>query len=155
MKVVGARLGDYVDLPAAVIAIFGIEVVGDNAKFRNRVEIGNDGSAVILPLFDICAVDHETIGRLALAIHGLVTGIQAAVDRAIANTRSASISRRIRGNTRLQRQEIGICSTVKRHRGYALGVNHLAHLRSLGFDVNSFSADLYLFANRSNLKSCV
>jgi hypothetical protein len=46
MKGVGARFCNGIDLPAAVVPVFGIEVVGDDAEFGDGVEIRDDGSTV-------------------------------------------------------------------------------------------------------------
>src|SRR5579859_2784538 len=89
MEPVRPGFSDYVDLTAAVISVSRVEVVGDDAKFRNRVEVGNDGGAVVPALFHVRTVDHETVGRLALSVHGLVTGVQAPIHRTVADARGS------------------------------------------------------------------
>jgi hypothetical protein len=69
MKAIGTRLRHDVDLAAAVIPILGVKLVGDNAKFRNRIEIGNDRGPVGLAFFHVRAVHHESIRGFALPVH--------------------------------------------------------------------------------------
>src|SRR5689334_10529703 len=102
MERIGSRLGHYVYLAAAVVPVLGVKVIGYDAEFGDGIEIWNYGSPVVLALFHVRPVDHEPIGGLALAIHGLVSRIQTSVDRSIADARRLAVGCGIGRDTRLQ-----------------------------------------------------
>src|SRR6202030_1757316 len=56
-SVKGVRSGfrDHVHLSAAVVSVLCVEVVSDNSKLFDRIEIGYHSSAIIFSLFDIGA----------------------------------------------------------------------------------------------------
>jgi len=62
--------GHYVDLAATVIAILRVEVVGNNAKLGNRINIRNQGGAILQLFFRVGAVDHKAVRVGASAIDG-------------------------------------------------------------------------------------
>src|SRR5215469_14293637 len=47
VETVGAGLGDDVDLPAAVVPVLGIVVVGQDPKFRDGIQVGNRSRASV------------------------------------------------------------------------------------------------------------
>jgi hypothetical protein len=47
VNLIGTGLGDDIDLPAAIVTVLGIEVVGQNTEFRDRIQIGDGGGATI------------------------------------------------------------------------------------------------------------
>ncbi len=106
MKLVRPRLGHDVDLSATIVPVLGVEVVGNDAKLRDGIEVGNNRGAVVLPLLDIRSVDHEAVGRLALPINRLVTGIQAAAWRTITNSRRSRVRGTVGGHSWLQSQQV-------------------------------------------------
>ena len=42
VQLVGAGLGDHVDLGACVVSVLGVAVVRDDAEFGNRVKVRDD-----------------------------------------------------------------------------------------------------------------
>ena len=76
VKCVAARLGDDIDLAAAILAIFGIEIIGENSELGDGVQIGNDRSAHVDVFFDVAAIHHKAVGEFALAVNGNGAGIQ-------------------------------------------------------------------------------
>ena len=71
VKTVGSGLGDDIDLAAAVVAIFGIEVIGNNAKFGDRVQIWNERGAIVNAFLRVSSIDHEPICTRSTAVDGL------------------------------------------------------------------------------------
>ena len=71
VKAVGSGLGDDVDLTAAVVAVFCIEVIGNNAKLSDRVKVWNQRGAVVHAFLRISSIDHESIGARSAAVDGL------------------------------------------------------------------------------------
>ena len=78
VKIVTPGFGDDVDLSAAVLAVFGVEIIGENAELRDGIEIRNDGGAHVDVFFDVAAVDHEAVGEFTLAVDGNVARVQIA-----------------------------------------------------------------------------
>src|SRR5215471_11464958 len=105
MEGVRPRLSYDIDLAAAIVSVLRVEVVGDDAEFRNGVEIGNDRRAVVFALFHVRSVNHETVGRLTLSVDGLISSIQTAIYGPVVEAGSACIRGAVRGNSRLQRQQ--------------------------------------------------
>ena len=56
VKAVGARLGDGVHDGAAEFTVFGIEAVGYQPEFLNRIEIWNHARAQVAALAHVAAV---------------------------------------------------------------------------------------------------
>ena len=71
MKAVGPGLGDHVNLSTAVVTVFRIEVVGDDAEFGDGIQVGNQRGAVVNAFLRIAAIHHETIGARSAAVDGL------------------------------------------------------------------------------------
>ncbi len=71
VKAVGPGLGDDIDLAAAIVAIFCVEVIGNDAKLGDRVEVGNQCGAVVNAFLRISAVDHKPICAGSTAVDGL------------------------------------------------------------------------------------
>ena len=76
MELIGPGFGHDIDDPAAVVAVFGVEVVGQDPELGDRIEIGHDRRAAVHQLLHVAAVDHESVGVFALAADGLVAGVQ-------------------------------------------------------------------------------
>src|ERR1700720_5017911 len=71
-------LRHYSDDTAGIIAIFRVEVVRQNAKFRDGIEIRNDTGAAVHFFLGIRSIDEETVGIFTLPADGLISWIQAA-----------------------------------------------------------------------------
>jgi hypothetical protein len=69
VNLVASRFSNYIN--DALVAVFGVEIVRENAELGDRIEIGNDGSAAIHEFFDIPAVHYEAVGVFALPTDGL------------------------------------------------------------------------------------
>ena len=70
VKTVGARLGDGVHDRAAEFSVFGVEAVGDQSKFLDRVQVGNQAGAQVASFTHVPAVHKERVRRFALAVNG-------------------------------------------------------------------------------------
>ena len=140
MQLVGAGLGDHIDDAAAVVAVLGVEVVGQDAELGDRIEIGHDGSAAVHQLLHVAAVDHEAVGVFALAADRLVAGVQTAGGsnrhRSAGHDDRVGLLRGHRHDARLKRQKIGEAAAVERDRGHDLAANDFAHLGALDIDVH-------------------
>ena len=150
VEVVRARLGHDIDLTAAVVSVFRVEVIGDDAEFGNRIQIGNDRRTVRLAFLNVRTVHHESIGGLALTVDRLAAGIQSTVHWAIVDTGHAGVGGGVRRNARLQGQQVGESAAIQRNRGHGLTADNLAHLRAFRFDVNRIGRDLNLLARRAD-----
>src|SRR5579864_8558814 len=78
MVLVCAGLGDYVDKAAAVVSVLGVEIIGQDAKLMQRIQVGNRSSARKPQLLHQYPIQNEAILRLPHAIDGVSPGIQAA-----------------------------------------------------------------------------
>ena len=79
MKLIGSRFSDDTDLAAAEVSIFGVEIVGDDAKFGDGVEIQNNGRSVVDTFLGVCSIHHETVRTHPAPIYrlssvGLIAG---------------------------------------------------------------------------------
>ena len=81
VKCVGAGFRDDVDLAAAELAIFRVEVVGENPELGDGIEVGNDRRAHVDVFFDVASIHHEAIGEFPLAVDRDGAGIQIAGGR--------------------------------------------------------------------------
>jgi hypothetical protein len=85
VKFIGARFGDDADESASVVAIFGIDVVRDDAEFSNGIEVRDSRGSVVAGLFDVSAVHHKAVGAFPLPVDGDIsrgrTGTCAGADR--------------------------------------------------------------------------
>src|SRR5262249_23540436 len=68
VEMVCSRLSDDVDLPAAVVAVLRIIVVGQNSEFRDRIQVGNRRRPTETGLLHGGPVKQEAIARLALSV---------------------------------------------------------------------------------------
>ena len=148
---VAAGLGDDVDHPTVVVAVFGIEVVGENAELLNGVQVRNYRRSAVHVLLHIDGVYHESVGRFALAIDGNVSGIRVA--RRIDGARHARHDHRRwsqgrhRTDARLNREQASVAAAVQRNR-LDLRVRHYFSQMSgdrinLSLDVGFGSAHCY------------
>ena len=71
-------LGDDVDHAAVVIAVLGIEVVGEDAELINRIEVRHDRRASIHVLLHVNPIHQETIGGFSLSVDRQISWIQIA-----------------------------------------------------------------------------
>ncbi len=75
VKAVSAGFGSDVDLTAAVVAIFRVKIIGDDAKFRDGIQIGQNAGTIVPAFLHVRAVYHESVGAFALSVYGLIAGI--------------------------------------------------------------------------------
>jgi len=130
---------------AGIVPIFGVEVVGQNAKFRDGVEIRNDAGAAVHFFLGIRSVDEETVGVFTLPANGLISWIQAA-GRSNRNGCSGHDDRigRLRRHghdARLKRQEVGKTSAVETNRSHHRPGDDIAHLRAFSFHMDTGVGD--------------
>jgi hypothetical protein len=69
VKCIRPRFGYNIDLSAAELAVFGVEVVGENAEFVDGIEVGNNRRAHVDVFFNIASVDQKAVGEFALAVN--------------------------------------------------------------------------------------
>ena len=72
---VAAGFADDSDDAAVVVPVLRIEVVGQHAELFDGIEVGDDRGAAVHVLLHIDSIDHEAVGRLALAVDGEVAGV--------------------------------------------------------------------------------
>ena len=76
VKCIGAGFRDHVDLSAAEFAVFGVEVVGENPKLGDGIEVRNNRRAHVDVLFHVASIHDETVGEFPLAVDRDRAGIQ-------------------------------------------------------------------------------
>ena len=152
-KGVAARFGDNVDDATVVVAVFRIEVVGEQPKLLDRVEIGHDTSAAVHPFLHVAAVHVEAVGALALATDRDDARIQTAgrIHRTRDPRHDHAVGLHGRGwnHARLNREEVRVAAAVQRQRGHRRRRNDLAELRRDRVDADGVDGDvngLALFA---------
>src|SRR5579864_4624276 len=64
---IASRPGHDIHHAAAVVSIFRVEVTGEDAKFGDGIKVRRDGGAHVHALFNVAAVDHETVGHFAVS----------------------------------------------------------------------------------------
>src|ERR1700733_9024688 len=139
MKLIATRFGDYVDLAAAEFAIFGVEIIGEDAKFGDGIEVRNDGCSEIDVLFDVTSVDHEAIREFALAIDRNCAGVQRAGGRERAGTHvlhSVGSERGGGDHAWLQRKQVRVTAAVQWNSSHFSAGDHFAHLGAGSVDVD-------------------
>src|SRR5208283_1131342 len=99
VKRVGTGLGYDIDDGARVPSIFGIEGIGNDAEFRNRIGRRLHRRRVHKLIVGIATVDAEIVGPSAAAIHRHGT-------RRIAAVKCAAAGPELRLHARLQLQEL-------------------------------------------------
>ena len=158
VKFIGSGFGDNADLAAAVLAILRVEVAGDDAELRDRVEIGNHGCAGVDVLFDVAAVHAEVVGRLALPVDGLVAGVERAgrIENRGAHVLHRRIGdRRLGSDAGLQRKKIRIAASVERNRGHLPAGDDLPELRAGGFNMQRVVGNRHALRDVADLKRSI
>src|SRR5262249_20728706 len=137
VEFIGTRLRDDVDLPARIVPIFRIEVVGHDTKLGDRVEIGNHSCPGKGKFLNGRSIQQETVRRLTLAVHRQVAGVQVAGNIVEGEARGAELptlpAGQARGNwsySRLQSQQVRIAARHKRHGRDGLRADDFAILRA-------------------------
>ena len=85
VECVGPRLRDHADLAAAELAVFRVEVAGENPELGDGIQVGNDRRAHVDVLLDVASIQHEAVGEFALAVDRDGAGIQTAGRRKCAD----------------------------------------------------------------------
>ncbi len=138
METVAAALGDDVDLAATELAVFCVEVTGQNPKLSDRIEIRNNRRSHVDVLFTVTSIDTEEVCKFALTIDRDGPRIQGAGG---VQNGCADILHCFRGDgclgrhARLQRKQVRITSPIQGDRAHLPPGDHLAKLRALGLDV--------------------
>ena len=129
---IGPRLGDGIDQAAAVIAEFRVEVIGDDAKLGQRIEVGQDRRSTIVTFLDVAAVDVEAIGHFPVAAYGVPS---------VASVVCAAV----RGDAGLKRQQAEITAAVQRDGRDAVAADDFAHLGAGGLHLQRGRLDADVF----------
>ncbi len=64
------------DHAAAVVSVLGVEVVGQDPKFGDGIQVGDNQCAAIHQILYIAPVDDEPVSVFTLATNGLVPDIE-------------------------------------------------------------------------------
>ena len=78
MNMVGAGLGNDINLPAAVVSVLCVIVIGQNAELGDRIQIGDRSGSPIAVLSNDSAVQQEAIVGFPLAVDRECSSIQIA-----------------------------------------------------------------------------
>ena len=78
VKCVRAGFRHDVDLAAAELAVFRIEVVREDPELRDGIEVRNDRRAHVDVFFHVASIHEESVRKLPLAVDGNGAGIQIA-----------------------------------------------------------------------------
>ena len=137
---VAARLRDDVDDAAVVVAVLGIEVVGEQAELFDRIEIRHDTRAAVHAFLHVAAVDVEAVRGFALAAHRHDAGIEPAggCHRTghAGHDDAVRLNRRRRNDAGLNRQQIRVAAAVQRQRRHRRRRDDLAELGRHGVDAD-------------------
>ena len=137
VKCIGTGLSYNVDLAAAELAVFGIEVIGENPKFINGIEVGNDRRPHVDVFFDIASIDHKAVGKFPLAVNRDGAGIQISGGRERGRAHVLHhVGRDGSGwrNPWLKRKQIRKAPSVEGYRGHPRTGDDLAYLRTRRFN---------------------
>ena len=139
---VGAGLGDHVDDRAGVSSVFGVEGVGEDTKFFNRVRGRLHGGKVRELIVGVATIDAEVVGASTAAVHGNNAGLIAAVEQ---------IGTGLRLDAGLQRQQLIGVAGIQRQLKYCALIDDRTHLRAGGFDQGRFRGDFDDFLRLADL----
>src|SRR5262249_12218043 len=123
---------------AAELSVFGIEAVGNQPEFLDRVEVGNHASAEVAALADVAAVHQERVGGLTLTVNGDVAGVQVSGNRTILLDRLG----RGRSHAGLQSKQVDIAAAIEREGEHLLGVDYVAELSIFGFHADGIGGNV-------------
>src|ERR1700691_2550344 len=132
MYLIGPGLSNHVDLSAAKLAIFGIEIARENAELGNRIKVRHNRSAHVYVFLGIAPIYDEGVRKLALSIDRNGAGGQIAGRRKKA---CADILNRIcidgRGGrtSGLQREQVSETAPVQWNGGHFTTCDHFPQLR--------------------------
>ncbi len=132
VKCVRAGFRHHIDLAAAELAVFRVEVIRQNPELRDGIEVRNDCRAHIDVFFHVASIHEECVRKFPLAVDGNGPGIQITGRRKRAR---ADILHRARGDgsggnyARLKRQQIGKAASVQRNGSHLRAGYDFAHLR--------------------------
>jgi hypothetical protein len=139
MEVVGPGLGDDVDDAACEAAVLGIYIARQDAKLCDGVEVRDDPGLLADSLLHACSVEIIGVVGLALSVNGELPGVRLACGgyraKAATGTGVASTAGSDRGDTRLDREQVCIASTIERNIDHLLIFDGLSDLRIGGADL--------------------
>ncbi len=126
------------DLASAELAVFRVEVTGENPELGDGIQVGNDRRAHVDVFFDVASVQHKAVGKFPLAVDRDGAGIQIAGGRKCADAHILSRvgrQRRDRDHAGLKGEQVRVAAAVERHGRHLFAGDDLAHLGIGGFDV--------------------
>ena len=85
VECIGPGFRDHVDLAAAELAVFRVEVAGENPELGDGIQVGNDRRAHVDVFFDVASIQHKAVGKFPLAVDRDGAGIQIAGGRKCAD----------------------------------------------------------------------
>ncbi len=138
VECVGAGLRDHVDLASAELAVFRVEVAGENPELGDGIQVGNDRRAHVDVLFDVASIQHKAVGEFPLAVDRDGAGIQIAGGRKCADAHILAVFGCQRGDGNdagLKGKQVREAAAIERHGRHLLAGDDLAHLGVDGFDV--------------------
>ena len=152
MILIGPRLGDHVDLATAIVSILCVEVVGDDTKLGDGIEIGDHGGPVMHAFFGIGPIHHECVGSSTATVDGLLAIVQVARYLRRAHSRCGAVpAMRIRRHAGLQFQEVDVGTSVQRHGGDLRAIDEHTVLRALRLYLQSVAFHAHSVGNGSEL----
>ena len=132
VECIGTGLGNYADLASAELAVFRVEVTGENAELGDGIQVGNDRRAHVDVFFDVAAIQHEAVGELPLAVDGDGAGVQIAGGRKCADSHilsRAGCERRDGRDAGLKGEQVRVAASIERHRGHLFACDDFTQLR--------------------------
>src|SRR5439155_7682412 len=79
VKLIGPGFGDNVDLPSAIVSVFGLGIAEHDPELGDEVEVGDDGRAPLISLHLVGPVYHETVLVVPRPAHNQYTIIDMTV----------------------------------------------------------------------------
>src|ERR1700737_380586 len=127
-----AGLGHNIDQSAAVVAVFGIGIGGQNAKLGDGIEVGNDSRLLADTFLHTGPIQRKPVGVLALAVDRKLPGVCFACGRNRTETAAGravpSAAGGDRGYANLQGQKVGVAPAVQGNLCDFLGTQNLPEL---------------------------
>ena len=155
-KVVGAALGDHLDLRAAVAPVHRREVVRDDAHFLDRFGVGRQvRDAAARDAVRARVVDGEGVGFVALAA-GVDAGRGLAGKGVVAGAAGAEGGRHaLAGHAGLQRDQVVEVPAVERHLLQLHAIDAPGHAALLRFDERRGGRDGHAFLHAGDFQGDV
>lgn len=159
VPIIGTGFGYHIDLAAGIVAVFGVEVIGDDSEFGDGIEIRNGPGTRKTSLLHENSVQKETVRSFAHAIDGVSAGVLIAgncwrrkTGRSKLAAQTAVHARLLRDDPGLEWKQVRIATSVEGHVGHMLPGNDFAHLRAGGIHVQGETGHFNHFGSLAALQ---